>query len=426
MIRISSLLNRTFWVLGVFAVLIASPVFAQTQSKPRLIPQQYIVVLRDNVDSRAESSAAAQAHGVKILNVYEHAFRGFAFRGSDTAAKAIAKNPLVDFIAADQEVHLVAQTLPTGIDRVDADLNPTSNIDGIDDRVNVNIAIIDTGIDTTHPDLNVVGGTNCLGGTSFVDDNGHGSHVAGTAAGIDNGIGVVGIAPGANLYAVKVLDAGGFGSFSTVACGIDFVTKTRTDKDPNNDIGVANMSLTGTGSDDGNCGKSNRDVMHKAVCGSIAKGVVHVVAAGNNSSDAAGFVPAAYSEVLTVSAIADSDGQPGRKKGKKIIGPDLFAGFSNFGAPVDIAAPGVSIFSTYKDGGYATLSGTSMATPHVTGAVGIYIFQNGPAQDANGVAAIRQIITTPGAGFSVAQSDPRGFGGDPDSFPEPFLYIGPP
>src|SRR5204863_6418661 len=134
--------------------------------------------------------------------------------------------------------------------------------------------------------------------------------------------------------------------------------------------------------------------------------------------DAAGYAPASYDEVLTVSAIADSDGQPGRTRsnGGKIIGPDLFASFSNFGADVDIAAPGVGILSTYKDGGYATLSGTSMATPHVTGAVSLYVFQNGMTSDAAGVAAIRQAITTPLGGYCVAQSDPRGFAGDPDAF----------
>jgi len=410
------------WVLLIMAVAGIDNVSAKAQ----VISDQYIVVLRDVADSRAQASAAVQAYHVRLFHIYEHALKGFAFRGNAAAAQSLSRNPLVEFVAADQVVHLTAQTLPTGIDRIDADLNPVSHIDGIDDRVGVNVGIIDTGIDPAHPDLNVVGGTNCLGGTSFVDDNGHGSHVAGTVAAIDDGNGVVGVAPGANLYAVKVLDANGSGSFSSVACGIDFVTGTRTDRNANNDIGVANMSLAGTGLDDGNCGKTNHDVMHKAVCGSVAKGVVHVVAAGNNAKDASGYAPAAYSEVITVSAIADFDGQPGRKKGKRIIGPDLFASFSNFGPPVDIAAPGVSIFSTYKDGGYATLSGTSMATPHVAGGVAVYVFQNGLAQNAAGVVTIRQNITSPGAGYSVAQDDPRGFGGDPDSLHEPFLYLGPP
>lgn len=391
-----------------------------------LIADQYVVVLRDDADARTTANAAAQQYGVRLLHVYEHAFRGFSFRGSAQAAEALEHNPQVEFVAPDQVVELVAQTLPTGIDRIDADLNPISHIDGIDERVAVNVGIVDTGIDPTHPDLHVVGGTNCLGGTSFVDDHGHGSHVAGTVAAIDNDIGVVGVAPGANLYALKVLNSGGFGSFSSVACGLDFAARTRSTHDNTDDIAVVNLSLTGTGSDDGNCGKTNRDPMHKAVCGAVAKGVVVVVAAGNSRADAANYAPASYDEVLTVSAISDSNGIPGEKGKGKNINPDQFAGFSNFGADVDIAGPGVGILSTYKDGGYATLSGTSMATPHVTGASALYVSQNGAAADANGVAAIRQAITTPGGGYCVAQSDPRGFAGDLDSFPEPLVYVGPP
>ena len=411
-------------VAAIFLLASASP--ANGQASPTTIADQYVVVLEDGADAAAQARAAVQEHGIRILHVYEHALKGFAFRGSAQAARALERNPQVEFVSPDQVVELVAQTLPTGINRIDADLNPISHIDGIDDRVNVNVAIVDTGIDPTHPDLNVVGGTNCLGGTSFVDDHGHGSHVSGIAAALDNDIGVVGVAPGAKLWALKVLDSNGFGSFSSVACGLDFAARSRTTHDTADDIAVANLSLAGNGTDDGNCGKTNRDVLHKAVCGAVAKGVVVVVAAGNNASDAANYAPAAYDEVLTVSAISDSNGIPGEKGKGNHTNPDSFAGFSNFGPDVDIAGPGVGILSTYKDGGYATLSGTSMATPHVTGAVALYVSQNGPATDANGVAAIRQAITTPGGGYCVAQTDPRGFAGDPDNFHEPLVYVGPP
>jgi subtilisin len=421
-------------IAGLAAAILLAPavglqpaqVGAEELSNSLPIAGQYVVVLADDADAPAQARAAVLEHGVRILHVYEHALKGFAFRGSAQAARALEHNPRVEFVAADQVVELAAQILPTGINRIDADLNPISHIDGIDERVNVNVAIVDTGIDPTHPDLNVVGGTNCLGGISFVDDHGHGSHVAGIAAALDNDIGVVGVAPGANLYAVKVLDSGGFGSFSSVACGLDFAARSRSTRDTTDDIAVANLSLTGSGTDDGNCGKTNRDVLHKAVCGAVAKGVVVVVAAGNSASDAANYAPAAYDEVLTVSAISDANGAPGeRGKGKK-VNPDTFAGFSNFGPDVDIAGPGVGILSTYKDGAYATLSGTSMATPHVTGAVALFVSQNGAATDANGVAAIRQAITTPGGGYCVSQNDPRGFAGDPDNFHEPFVYVGPP
>ena len=132
-----------------------------------LVPDQYIVVLDDAADAQTQARAAGRMYGVGLLHVYEHALKGFAFHGSAQAASAIEHSPHVEFVAPDQVVELVAQSLPTGIDRIDADLNPISHIDGIDQRVNVNVGIIDTGIDPTHPDLNVVGGANFLNGASF-------------------------------------------------------------------------------------------------------------------------------------------------------------------------------------------------------------------------------------------------------------------
>jgi subtilisin family serine protease len=388
---------------------------------------QYVVVLQDGADAPAAAAAAAADLGVRVLHVYDSALRGFSFRGPAAAAVALARNPVVDFVQPDAPVEAAAQTLPTGIDRIDADLNPVSRIDGIDDRVAVNVGVIDTGIDLTHPDLDVAGGTDCIGAGSFDDDNGHGTHVSGTIGALDNADGVVGVAPGVRLFAAKVLNASGSGSISSVVCGVDFVTRTRRDNDPSNDIAVANMSLTAQLVSDPACARRMNDALHKAVCGSVDAGVVHVVAAGNSSSDASGFAPASYDEVLTVSAYADFDGKPGRTRSNgTIIGPDTFAGFSNRGADVDIGAPGVSILSTFAGGTLQTLSGTSMATPHVTGAVALFVSQQGLAQDAAGVAAVRAAITRVGGGFAVAQSDARGFAEDPDLFPEPALYIGPP
>ena len=340
MVGSPSIRSRAAVMIGAIVLFAACPGRAVAQGQEpsgvapsrALIPSQYIVVLADDADAPAHARAAAGRYGISLFHVYQYALRGFAFQGPAEAARAIEHDPQVEFVAQDQQVELVAQALPTGIDRIDADRNPISHIDGIDDRVNVNVGILDTGVDPTHPDLNVVGGENCLGGISFVDGHGHGSHVSGIVAALDNAIGVVGVAPGAHLYAAKVLDDNGSGSFSTVACGLDFAARTRSDRDPTNDIAVVNLSLTGVGSDDGNCGKTNHDVLHKAVCGAVAKGVVVVVAAGNSRADASGYVPASYDEALTVSAITDFDGQPGEKGKGKRINPDLFASFSNFGA----------------------------------------------------------------------------------------------
>ncbi|MGH2500116.1 MAG: S8 family serine peptidase [Candidatus Limnocylindria bacterium] len=399
---------------------------SQPQPATAVIAGQYIVVLRPGSDAVAEAAAAARDHGARITYVYEHALRGFAFAGTAQAAQALSSNPRVEFVSPDRVVQATDQTKPTGIRRMGADQNATAKIDGVDERVSVNVAVIDTGIDIDHPDLFVVGGKNCSTGASYDDGHGHGTHVAGTVAALDNGSGVVGVAPGARLWAVRVLNNSGSGSWSSVICGVDFVTSTRTDTDATNDIAVANMSLGGSGADDGNCGNTNNDALHKAICASVAKGVVYVVAAGNDNEDAAKHVPAAYDEVLTVSALADYDGTHGGLGSPTCANygnDDELASFSNFGADVDIAAPGVCILSSVKGGGYATYSGTSMASPHVAGAATLYVANNGTATTGAGVAAIRAALTDPSKGYSIAQSDPKGFTGDKDAYPEPLVYV---
>src|SRR5713226_2339613 len=256
------------------------------------------------------------------------------------------------------------QTLPTGVNRINGEKKANTG-------VGVNVAVIDTGIDLTHPDLqaNIVGGKNCSTGRSFNDGNGHGTHVAGIIAALNNDIGVVGVAPDAKLWAARVLNNAGSGSWSSVICGLDFVdSKSPARGGP---ITVANMSLGGSGSDDGNCGNANADALHRAVCNVVAHGVTIVVAAGNSGADLKDFVPAAYNEVIAVTALGDSDGTPcGTGGPTSYSADDAFASFSNFATLASdvirlLAAPGVSILSTWKGGGYNTISGTSMASPHV-------------------------------------------------------------
>ncbi len=331
----------------------------------------YIVVLRDGADAAGTLRAHADRHGLTAQHVYSHALRGYSAQMTATAAARIARDARVQFVQPDGVVRATAQTLPTGIDRIDAEKSPTAKINGADERVDVDVAIIDTGIDLDHPDLNVytAGAKNCSTGKSADDGNGHGSHVAGTVGALDNTTGVVGVAPGARLWPVRVLNNAGSGTWSSVICGIDYVT-ANADK-----IEVANMSLGGSGSDDGNCGNSNNDALHKAICNSVNAGVTYAVAAGNDSSDARGFVPAAYDEVITVSALADFDGKTGGLGSPtcRTDVDDTFADFSNYGADVDIIAPGVCINSTWKGGGYNTISGTSMASPHVAGGAALYL-----------------------------------------------------
>ena len=340
-------------------------------------PNQYIVVLRDGNDPTAVAQEHANAHALSVGFVYKHALKGYAARIPEGRLSALARDPRVLFISEDRPVKVTGQTLPTGVDRIQGDLSSTKSGNGAG-TVNVPVAIIDTGIDIRHRDLNVAGGTNCsAGGTSYDDGNGHGTHVAGTVAAKDNGAGVVGVASGTPLYAVRVLDDTGSGTWSSVICGIDWVSANAA----NYGIKVVNMSLGGGGSDDKNCGYTNGDVLHQAICKSVEKGLTYVVSAGNNAQNFANSVPAAYNEVLTVTAIADHNGQSGGGASPTCMADsdDTAASFSNFttiGSDDEthtIAAPGTCIYSTWKGRSYNTISGTSMAAPHITGTVALCI-----------------------------------------------------
>lgn len=368
---------RNFSTLFVGLALGLSSCSSATAQPPTSVVDNYIVVLRDSAEPLAVAREHANAHALNVAFIYEHALKGYSARIPAHRVAEVARDSRVLFISPDRTVKVSGQTMPTGIDRIQADLSSTKSGDGAG-SVNVAVAIIDTGIDTTHQDLNVVGGKNCVAGSrSYSDGNGHGTHVAGTVAAKDNSIGVMGVAPGAPLYAVRVLDDTGSGSWSSVICGIDWVSANTA----KNRIKIANMSLSGVGADDGNCGNTNNDALHKAICNSVAKGVMYVVAAGNDSKDIATAVPAAYNEVLTVTALADYNGNQsgGTASTCGANVEDAAASFSNFtvssstDATHTIAAPGSCITSTWKGNSYNTLYGTSMAAPHVAGAAALCI-----------------------------------------------------
>ena len=413
-------------------------IFLPVNSSGQPIPGRFIVVLKDDVPSPDNASLDMAVRNTFIRgHVYRNALKGFSASLTRENLSALIKDPRVKFIEPDLVVHAAAQTIPTGVNRqkaytqrqrnaaaqtiptgvnrIDADLSPTARINGVDERVNIDIAVIDTGVSRYHPDLNFYRGITISGAgkSGGNDDNGHGSHVAGTAAAKDNGTGVAGVAPGARLWSVKVLNRSGSGTISGVIAGIDYVTQH------SNEIDVANMSL-------GTTGKSS--ALRAAIQKSAAKGVVYVVSAGNSAKDVYGddgifdtsddFIPAAYPEVITVSAIADSDGQSGALGTPTSWGPDdTFAGFSNYGARIDLAAPGVAILSTWKGTGYNTISGTSMAAPHVTGTAALYIATNGKPTSLSGVEAVRQGLIIRG----MPQTGLDGFSGDPDAYPEPLV-----
>lgn len=347
---------------------------------------RYVVLLRDGSDVDGAIGRLSRRLAIRPDHAYRNAVRGFSAHLDAHQLAAIKADPSVALVEADRVIELESQTLPTGVDRVDADLSPTARIDGLDEPVDADIAIIDTGIQADHPDLNVAGGHNCINAdpADWGDGNGHGTHVAGIAAAKDNLVGVVGVAPGARLWAVRVFDSTGFSLLSWIVCGIDWVTGQKDPADSSKPLfEAANMSLRDAGSNDGNCGYTNGDAEHQAICRSVAAGTTYAVAAGNDQTDAGQWIPAAYPEVITVSALADFNGKPGGgapstcSSFSSADSDDTFADFSNFGPAVDLIAPGKCIYSTYSTlkstgTGYAVLSGTSMATPHVAGAIALY------------------------------------------------------
>lgn len=373
---------------------------------------RFVIVLAESVERPADVAAEHQhRYGGDILHVYNHALNGYAAALPEDGAAAIARDPRVLFVEPDQIVNTLGQTLPTGISRISATANPEIGIDGRDDiRVDVDIAIIDTGVDLDHADLDVVSSADCIG-TDILsgcreggqDDNGHGTHVAGTAAAIDNDFGVVGVAPGARLHAVKVLTASGDGLMSDVVAAVDWVT-ARADT-----IEVANMSL--------GC-RCTMASLDRAIAGSVEAGIVHAVAAGNSDRDAQNYSPAGHPDVITVSALADFDGTSGGLGAATCRSDedDSLADFSNWGAAVDVAAPGTCIYSTSTLGGYATMSGTSMASPHVAGGAALLVSGANDARTRREVEAVRSAIISSGNSAWVDDSG--------DGINEPLLDVG--
>src|SRR6266542_4053281 len=375
-----------------------------------------IVVLHDDEpDVDGVAAEHGRAYGASVSNLYHVALKGYAATIPQARLADVQRDPRVAFVSEDRPVEAVAQTLPTGIDRIDAE---QSSHFGSNSWSNISVAVIDTG-SGPHSDLNIVGGKNCQSGRSYSDGNGHGTHVAGTIGAFNDTSGVVGVAPGIPIYSVRVLNNQGSGSWSSVVCGIDLVTANAATYN----IKVANMSLGGGGSDDGNCGNNNSDALHKAICKSVAAGVTYVVAAGNSNVDFAGFVPAAYDEVLSVTAVADFNGQYGGGAAPtcRADEDDTPADFSNFtainsaDAGHTIAAPGVCIYSTWKGGGYNTISGTSMASPHTTGTAALCIGTgNCPGTPRDVIGKLRTDASVQAVSY--------GFAGDPNHNPTNRYY----
>jgi subtilisin len=337
-------------------LLVSAPVMAQSTGAERKI-----VVFQDWYGDAAAQAALLRAHGAQPIEALG-LVKGMAAMLPPGVEKQLAARPEVRRVDVDAEVWALAsvrarggkpggavqppQQLPWGVDRIDAEWAWDASR-----GAGVNVAVIDTGIDGSHPDLldNVKGGVNFVrkgwrppDPGAWADDNGHGTHVAGIIAAEDNDIGVVGVAPLASLYAVKVLNKSGSGYISDIIAGIEWAV--------DNGMDVANMSL-GTNSD--------VQSFHDACDAAADAGLLLVAAAGNDGG--AVDYPGAYSSVIAVAATDINDAR---------------ASWSSYGPEVLLAAPGVSVLSTWKGGGYKTISGTSMAAPHVTGTLALNLSAN--------------------------------------------------
>jgi subtilisin len=317
-----------------------SPVHTGSQSAA---PQRYIVGLHAGASTTQRNAVAAQVASVPD-QVYDRALVGFAGAFSSAEVARLKADPRVSFVEPDLPVQAAAQSTGWGVTRIDAPLNIGTGGSG------VTVAVFDTGIDLTHPDLAgaIVANYNATGRGAASDGNGHGTHVAGIIGARNNTIGYVGVAPQCSLAAVKVLDNSGNGYISWIVSGINWAIANRTA----HNIKVGNMSLTAAGSS---------SALSTAITSATNAGIVMVVAAGNNGANAAGYIPASYPNVICVSALNSNN---------------TFASYSNWGSVVDLIAPGTNVPSLWKKGAYKTISGTSMASPHVAGSVALWFDSN--------------------------------------------------
>jgi subtilisin len=402
---LASQINRALVAILLSAVAVVTPGWTRPVSAAPA-SGEYIVTLTDGIDAKTFAAAADARSGVEVLQVYSVALRAFHARLTASAKAQLAQDHGVRFISQNRTFKASAQVLPTGVDRIEGDL---STVATAGDSVTTPVAVLDSGV-APDPDLNVQAiGHNCLGGVGWSDLNGHGTHIAGIIGAKHNADGVVGVAPGAPIYPIQVLNRSANGSDASILCGIEWVTTVGRALG----VRVANLSAGSFGDDDGNCGLTNGDPIHLAICTATAAGILFVVAAGNDGGAISFTVPASYDEVLTATWMTDYNGSPARvapPAGCNLGTDDRASANSSWAYDEDkahiLAAPGTCITSTSNIGGTVVMSGSSMAAPHVAGTVALCL-DRGACSGTS--AEIMQRVRADAA----ARPSTYGFDGDP-------------
>ena len=427
------------------ALALLGTVPAAASDAPPSEPASYIVSLSpEAITSGIDGQVIAARYGATLEAGFP-ALHQFSVLLTPSEVGQLRADPDITALMPDGAAYL-ADVEDDAFDGSQTTINPRSGIDRIRadqvslpagfDPADVNVAVLDTGVSDKQPALNVVGGYNCLSGdqSSYGDVKGHGSHVAGIIGARDLGSGPRGVVPGASIWAIRVFDSDGQSTMTKILCGLNWVAEHA------DTIQVVNFSAVFSQVNTGACGMTSSgnviDPVHQAICQIVDDlGIPFIVAGGNFGSMASFVTPAAYAETIAVGAIVDTDGLPGGLGSNTKWGADdTRATFSNYGPTISIFAPGVNILSTTPIGGYVSMSGTSMATPFVTGAVALYRIEHPdatPAQIKNALIASgdpgnwstqplldlpRLLATDPNVVPAVAPvRDPLAFG--PDGLP---------
>lgn len=421
--------KHTFNLHSILLVLVShSLIFAHCALQQREIPGRYIVVLKDNVGDVEEAAAQLLRGEAEVVSYYTETFAGFLMQNAmpleplpKRLLSRIREDPSVRLLEQDrilvafnlkkepQHVSL-NETIPLGVQRIRAAQRPVEGSDDLS-RSGVGIAVFDTGV-SHHPDLSVISGPNFIDNSGREDENGHGTALAGLIAAKNGNGGVLGVAPNTPVYSIKVLNDEGYGSWSAVIAGLDYVLKSKLH------IDVITMSFGGLMEGvKSECKKkcTCATSLHTAICMTNSKGIMIVAAAGNDATELEGIVPATFPEVLVASAVADTDGRSGAEGATPLcIGGQLddhVATFSNYSldpAKKMLAAPGVCEITTHLNGGYTQLTGTSAAAALLSGLAAV-CRSSGPCQDMESTGEVIDYLIAEAA--KVAPS--HGYLGDP-------------